>query len=148
MGVMVAASAVATLTMTRIATTSRANTRIALVALILLASGLVVVGLAPGLVGLAAGLVVLGLGGGALGAALLALVGALVDATRRGAAVGLQQLCGDIGGSLGPIVGTMLFGVGPAIPYVMSGALAAAFLPVAAWLARRALDDGGDPLTP
>jgi hypothetical protein len=29
-----------------------------------------------------------------------ALVGALVDAGQRGAAVGLEQLCGDVGGSL------------------------------------------------
>jgi MFS family permease len=139
MGVMVVASAVGTLAMTRIATTPPANARIALAALILLAAGLVVVGLAPGVTGISVGLVILGLGSGALGAALLALVGLLVDATQRGAGVGLQQLCGDIGGSLGPIVGTMLFGVGPAIPYVVCAALAAAFLPVAVWLARRAV---------
>jgi MFS family permease len=137
MGVMVVASAVATLTMTRLAATVRANARIALAGLILLTLGLLVVGLLPGEAGLTAGLVIMGLGSGALGAALLALVGELVDATQRGAAVGLQQLCGDVGGSLGPIAGTMLFGVGPAAPYVVCAALSFAFLPVAAWLARR-----------
>jgi MFS family permease len=138
MGVMVVASGVATLGMTRLATTPRANARIALVGQILLALGLVVVGLAPGAAGVAGGLVIMGLGAGALGAAQLALVGAFVEATQRGAGVGLQQLCGDVGGSIGPIAGTMLFGVGPAVPYVVCAALAAAFLPVAVWLARRA----------
>jgi MFS family permease len=137
MGVMVLASAVATLTMTRLAASPRANTRIALVGVILLALGLLVVGLAPGVAGIVVGLVIMGLGGGALGAALLALVGELVDPSQRGAGVGLQQLCGDVGGSLGPIAGTMLFGAGPAVPYVVCAALAAAFVPVAAWLVRR-----------
>jgi MFS family permease len=137
MGVMVLASAAATLTMTRIATTPRANTRIALVGLVLLALGLLVVGLSPGAFGIVVGLVIMGLGGGALGAALLALVGEIVDPSQRGAGVGLQQLCGDVGGSLGPIAGTMLFGIGPAVPYVVCAALAAAFVPVAAWLVRR-----------
>jgi MFS family permease len=138
MGVMVAASAAATLAMTRLAATLRANTRIALVGLVLMSLGLVVVGLCESLAGILAGLVVMGLGGGALGAALLAIVGELVDASQRGAGVGLQQLCGDVGGSLGPIAGTMLFAVGPAAPYVACAALSAAFVPVAVWLARRA----------
>lgn len=137
MGVMVVASAVATLTMTRLAATTRANARIALAGLTVLTLSLLVVGLAPGEAGITVGLVIMGLGSGALGAALLALVGELVEATHRGAAVGLQQLCSDIGGSLGPIAGTMLFGVGTATPYVVCAALVLAFLPVAVWLARR-----------
>jgi predicted MFS family arabinose efflux permease len=136
MGLMVVGSAVSTLGMSRAATSKRANTRVALAGLVLTAAGLAVIGLAQGMAGVTAGLVVMGLGAGALGAALLALVGQLIEPSQRGAGVGLQQLCGDLGGSLGPIVGTSLFGVSPATPYVVCAVLVATSIPIAVWLVR------------
>jgi MFS family permease len=138
MCLMVVGSIVSTFAMTRAATSLRGNTRVALAGLVTLAVGLGVVGVSREVPGVAIGLVVMGLGGGALGAALLALVGQLAPASERGSAVGLQQLCGDVGGSLGPIAGTTLFGVGPAAPYLVCCAVVFAFVPVAAWLVRRA----------
>jgi predicted MFS family arabinose efflux permease len=136
MGLMVVGSAVSTLGMTRVATSMRENTRIALVGLVLIVAGLGAVGLAGGMAGVVAGLLAMGLGAGALGGALLGLVGQFVEPSQRGAGVGLQQLCGDVGGSLGPIVGTSLFAFGPATPYTVCAALVAMSLPIALWLVR------------
>jgi MFS family permease len=50
--------------------------------------------------------VLIGLGMGILNGPLLALLSDMVPATRRGEAVGCVQLFGDVGGTLGPVVGT------------------------------------------
>jgi MFS family permease len=113
-----------------------AHARVATGAMMLTAVGLVVVGLSSRATGLVAGLAVLGLGGAGLGPSLLVLMGAIVPRERRGTGVGLMQLCGDIGGMLGPLVGTALFSGNTAVPYLGTAALVACFLPLALWLAR------------
>lgn len=86
---------------------------------------------------LALGFGILGCGVGALGPSALALVGKLVAAERRGLAIGVMQVCSDLGGALGPLVGTSLFS-GRSLPYFVSAVVVACFLPVALWLARSA----------
>ena len=47
-----------------------------------------------------------------------------------------MQFCGDVGGMLGPLVGTALLAGNTALPYVGTAVLAACFVPLAAWLGR------------
>jgi MFS family permease len=72
---------------------------------------------------------------GALGPSLLALLAALVEPEHRGRGAGALQLCGDIGGVLGPIAGTTLIVCGGATPCLVSAAVLTLVLPVAFWLA-------------
>jgi MFS family permease len=62
-------------------------------------------------------------------------MGAIVPRERRGTGVGLLQFCGDVGGMLGPLVGTALFAGSTAVPYLATAALVLGFLPAALWLA-------------
>jgi MFS family permease len=121
-----------------------AHARVATVAVALLVPGLLLVGLSEHLGGIAVGLALLGIGAAGLGPSLLVLMGALVPRERRGTGAGMLQLCGDVGGMAGPLVGTALFAGSTAVPYVGTAVLLACFVPVAAWLARmemRALTD-------
>ncbi len=102
----------------------------------LVASGLAVIGFAGGTVGTAAGIVLAGAGAAGLGPSVLVLLGMVVPAERRGTGAGLLQLCGDVGGMLGPLVGTALFATSTELPYLLTAALVAAFVPVAWWLRR------------
>jgi MFS family permease len=102
----------------------------------LLVPGLLLVGLSDHVAGLVAGLALLGIGAAGLGPSLLVLMGAIVPQDRRGTGAGLLQLCGDVGGMGGPLVGTALFAGSTAVPYLGTAALLACFVPVAAWLAR------------
>ena len=77
-----------------------------------------------------------GLGTAGLGPSLLVLMGEIVPRDRQGTGAGLLQFCGDLGGMLGPLIGTALFAGDVAIPYLGTAALVAAFVPAAAWLAR------------
>jgi MFS family permease len=113
-----------------------AHARVATVAVALLVPGLLLVGLSQHLGGIAAGLALLGIGAAGLGPSLLVLMGAIVPRERRGTGAGMLQLCGDVGGMAGPLVGTALFAGSTAVPYVGTAALLACFVPVAAWLAR------------
>jgi MFS family permease len=63
-------------------------------------------------------------------------MGNIVSRDRRGTGVGLMQFCGDVGGMLGPLVGTALLAGSTAVPYVGTAALAACFVPLALWLGR------------
>ncbi len=111
------------------------HARVAATGLAVLVAGLVVVGLVQTFAGLSVGLGLIGVGGGALGPSLLALVGQRVAATERGVAVGMLQLCGDIGGTLGPLVGTALLARDLETPYLSTAALLALSLPFAIRLA-------------
>jgi len=113
-----------------------AHARVATVGVALLVPGLLLVGVSDHVAGLATGLALLGLGAAGLGPSLLVLMGALVPRERRGTGAGLLQLCGDVGGMAGPLVGTALFVGSTAVPYLGTAALLACFVPVAAWLAR------------
>jgi MFS family permease len=113
----------------------RAHARVAASAMTFLAAGLAVVGLSSRAAGLAAGLTLVGLGGAGLGPSLLVLMGGIVAREQRGMGVGLLQLCGDVGGVLGPLVGTVLLAGNTASPYLLTSALVVCFMPLALWLA-------------
>jgi MFS family permease len=114
----------------------RAHAVVALGGICLLVPTLVVIGLSrsPALLFISMG--VMGVSVAALSPSLLALVRDVSGPERLGTAVGLLQLCGDIGGTLGPTVGTALFSGSTRVPYLVSAGLLCAFVPVAAWLAR------------
>lgn len=109
---------------------------IALAGLIGLVPSLLMVGLAPTALGLLGGVGLMGIAAGALSPSLLALVGDITPREHRGAAVGLLQLCGDAGGTFGPLVGTMLFAGAFRVPYVATAAVVACFVPLAVGLLR------------
>jgi MFS family permease len=114
----------------------RAHAQVAAAGTALMVVGLVVLGLADGVAGAATGIALVGLGAAGLGPSLLVIMGAIVPPEGRGTGTGLLQLCGDLGGMLGPLVGTSLFAGNVAIPYVGTAALVACFLPIALWLVR------------
>jgi MFS family permease len=115
----------------------RCHARIAALGLAILVPGLAIVGLWQTSTGLGVGLALIGIGGGALGPSLLALLGRLVKGEDRGVAVGMLQLCGDVGGALGPLVGTALLANDLTTPYLVSAALTTLTLPLAISLAQK-----------
>ena len=136
MGLMVLTMGAATFVSSRLVRTADGHARACVAATSALAASLFVIAASHERVGLALGLALLGASAGTLSASVLAVLG---DAARReelGAAVGWLQLCGDIGGVLGPIVGSALLVFGPAAAYAACGALVAAFVPVAWTLVR------------
>jgi len=135
MGWMTIVDAASTPLAGRIGDRWRAHARVATAAVALLVPGLLLIGLSAGALGIGAGLALLGVGAAGLGPSLLVLMGEIVPKERRGTGAGLLQLCGDFGGTLGPLVGTALFAGNTAVPYVGTAALLACFVPVAAWLA-------------
>jgi MFS family permease len=136
MGWMIVVEAAATPIAGRIGDRWGAHARVATAGMACLAGGLAVIGLAAGAWGIAAGLALVGLGTAALGPSLLVLMGELVVRERRGTGVGLLQLCGDVGGTLGPLVGTALLAGNTVRPYLATAVLAALFGPLGVWLAR------------
>ena len=113
----------------------RAHAWVATFAMAFLVAGLVFVGLSVKTAGLAVGLTLVGIGGAGLGPSLLAIMGGIVPRDRRGTSVGMLQFCGDVGGMLGPLVGTAFLAGNTAVPYLGTAALVTCFIPVAAWLA-------------
>jgi MFS family permease len=113
-----------------------AHARVATVSLATLVPGLLTVGLSKGALGIAVGIAIIGLGTAGLGPSLLVIMGAIVPRERQGTGAGLLQFCGDVGGMLGPLVGTALFAGNVSTPYVGTAALVACFVPAALWLAR------------
>jgi MFS family permease len=113
------------------------HARIASSGLFALIAGLVVVALWQTSVGLGCGLALIGVGGGALGPSLLTLLGHYVKGEERGVAIGMLQLCGDVGGTLGPLVGTALLADNLTTPYLVSAGLLALGAPLAVGLARQ-----------
>jgi MFS family permease len=83
-----------------------------------------------------AALLLMGAANAALGPSLLALMGDVVPPDRRGMSAGMLQLCGDVGGTLGPLVGTALFAGGAETPYLATAGLTVCFIPVAVWVVR------------
>lgn len=134
MGVMVVSSVIFMPLAGRLGDRYRIHAPIALAGLVALVPALVLTALLPTAAGLLVGLGLMGLAAGALSPSLLALVGDIVPGERRGVAVGMVQLCGDIGGTLGPLVGTVLFTGGLRAPYLASAVLIACFIPLAARL--------------
>jgi len=93
--------------------------------------------------GLVLGLGLVGTGMGMVNVPLLALIGDFVDRPRRGSAVSVLQLFGDLGGVLGPLVGTpLVLGLGARISYLSMTAVILAGL-ILAWFLLRAERLGG-----
>jgi MFS family permease len=136
MGWMTMIDALVTPAAGRIGDRRRAHAQVGAGAMVLLVAGLVAIALATSVAGIALGLALIGLGTAGLGPSLLVLLGELLPLDRRGTGVGLMQLCGDVGGMLGPLVGTALFAGSSVLPYLGTAALVTCFIPVALWLAR------------
>ena len=134
MGWMTIVDAAATPFAGRIGDRYRAHGWVAALSLLLVIAGLLVIAPPLGALGLVAGLALVGLGAAGLGPSLLVVLGAIVPRERRGAAVGVMQLCGDVGGMLGPLVGTAVLSGTSA--YLAAAALLAIMFPLAVWLAR------------
>ncbi len=119
-----------------------AHAPIAVAGLALTVPALVMLAFSERVVTVAAGLFVLGIAVGALGPSLLALVGRIVPPERRGLGVGALQVATDIGGALGPLVGSVLFTSSLAMPYLVTAAVNALLLPFGFILlrAQRAVD--------
>jgi MFS family permease len=113
-----------------------AHALVATVSTALVAIGLAAIGLAPGVISTAIGIALVGIGAAGLGPSVLVLLGAIVPAERRGTGAGLLQLCGDLGGMLGPLVGTTLFATSTELPYLLTAVVVACFIPAALWLRR------------
>lgn len=136
MGLMVVVDAALTPLAGRLGDRRGAHAHVAAGSLALIAAALVGIALAGGTAGIAVAVAVVGVGAAGLGPSVLVLLGAIVPSDRRGAGAGVLQLCGDVGGMLGPLVGTALFAGSTGVPYLLTAALVAAFVPVALWLAR------------
>ncbi len=148
MGWMIVVDAALTPLAGRLGDRWQAHARVAAGAMVFLVAGLAVVGLSRQSAGLALGLALVGAGGAGLGPSLLVVMGNIVPRDQRGTGVGLMQFCGDVGGMLGPLVGTALLAGSTAVPYVGTAVLAACFVPLAMWLGRvetrAAVSGGGD----
>lgn len=114
----------------------RAHAKVAAVSLGVVAVGLLAIGFGTGTLIVAIGVALLGLGTAGLGPSVLVMMGMVVPPDRLGTGAGVLQLCGDLGGMLGPLVGTALFVGATELPYVLTAVLVAAFIPVALWLRR------------
>jgi len=114
----------------------RAHAQVAVVGIVLTAPGLWVIAHQGSLLALAGGMAMIGAGMGALGPSTLALVAELVEPNHRGRAVGSLQLCGDAGGTLGPILGSSLIAYGSGVFYLVAGAVILCVLFVAFWFAK------------
>ena len=136
MGLMTVLDAATTPLAGRLGDRFHAHARVATGALVMLVPGLVLLGLSEGARGIAVGVAFIGFATAGLGPSLLVLMGEIVPRDRQGTGAGLLQLCGDVGGMLGPLIGTALFAGSVAIPYLGTAALVACFVPAAAWLAR------------
>ena len=137
MGIMTMLDAAMTPVAGRLGDKWRAHARVATVSLVVMIPGLVLVGISGGALGIAVGIALVGIGAAGLGPSLLVIMGELVPRERRGTGAGLLQLCGDVGGTLGPLVGTALFAGSTVLPYVGTAGLIGCAVPVGVWLARR-----------
>jgi MFS family permease len=114
----------------------RGHARIAAAGVALTVPGLLAVAGSNSLHAFLAAIGLVGFGMGALGPSVLALLCALIEPQERGRAAGAMQFFADVGGVLGPIVGTVLLARGQAVPYLIGAAAAMLALPVALWLVR------------
>ncbi|MGE0786304.1 MAG: MFS transporter [Sandaracinaceae bacterium] len=148
MGLMFVTDAAATPLVGRLGDRFRAHAAVACGSMIALVIGLLAIGLADGVLGVGAGLLVVGVATAGLGPSLLVIIGSLVPSEQRGTGVGLLQLAGDVGGMVGPLVGTALLADDTASPYVGSAALVALFVPLAGWLVALERRRGGRVVGP
>lgn len=137
MGWMVVAMGVSTLLSSRLVRTARAHAKVCVVATASLAPAMIVIGLSTEVPGYVLGLTLLGAAAGSLSSSVVSLLSDTVGARHVGAGTGWIQLCGDLGGVLGPITGASLLAVSARAAYFSSALLLAAFIPIAIWLLSR-----------
>jgi MFS family permease len=136
MGIMSVVDAAFTPLAGRLGDRLHAHGRVAAGSLAVVSIGLVVIGLASGTLGLAIGVAIVGLGSAGLGPSVLVLLGAVVPRDRIGTGAGALQLFADLGGMLGPLVGTSIITANNELAYTLTAALVACFIPAAIWLQR------------
>lgn len=121
----------------RLADRLRVRAAVSAAGFVVMVPGYVLLAASRDLVSWIPGLVLVGAGMGAAGVPLLALLGDLVEAARRGSAVGAFQLFGDLGGTLGPLVGTtVVLSFGARIPYLAMAGIIVIGAGLAGWLGR------------
>lgn len=129
MAVMIAASAAVASLSGRVIDANRWRSTLVFPALVVLAAGFVVLGLAPNLWGMLAGVILVGLSFNAVSLPMMALMGDNLSREQQGPATGALQLFGDIGGTIGPMAGVEIalhLGLGPL--YIGMGVLVAVAL--------------------
>jgi MFS family permease len=136
MGLMVIISSMSMITAGRLGDRYRTHARIALSGIIITIPGLLIVGFGHSLAIITSGVAVVGIGSGALGPSVLALLADRIEPEQRGRGVGALQLCGDIGGVLGPIIGTTLVVYGAVTPYLCAAVVLMLVIPIAMRLVR------------
>ena len=136
MGALILLSGIASVLAGRLADRLRASARFGVAGLAVLVVGLLCLMVAHTPAMLLAAVALVGLGTGAMNPCLVALLGRFVTHEVRGSAVGALQLFGDIGGTLGPVVGSSLFAYSTATPFLVSAVAAACAFPVGLYLVR------------
>ena len=137
MGVMLGTSAIVSWIAGRSIDERGNRARILLPAAAGLACGFAVLALAHTLLPAALALGVIGIGLGGISVPLIVVMGELISPERYGRAIGIYQVAGDIGGSLGPITGLEAIArFGPTLPLGVLGALLTVTLPLAVILIR------------
>ena len=113
------------------------KTSVLLPAAVCLACGFALLAFARTLLPAAAALGIIGIGLGGISVPLIVIMGELVHPERYGRAVGIYQVAGDIGGSLGPITGLEAISrLGPSEPLAVLAALLLGTVPLAIVLIR------------
>jgi MFS family permease len=130
MGWLVVAEALATPGLGRLGDRRNWHAQIAVAGLALTIPALCILAFATRVPTVAAGMTVLGFGVAGLGPSLFALLGRFVSPERRGLGVGALQVATDLGGAVGPIVGTSLFAGSLALPYLVTAGVSVLLLPV------------------
>jgi MFS family permease len=136
MGFMVIVEGLTTPFIGRLGDRFRAHARIATGGVVLFVPALVIVAFAHDVTLVLVGLALIGLAVAALGPSLLAMLAAFVLPERRGSAIGVLQVAGDVGGTLGPLVGTAFFAGNDRNAYLVSAFACACFIPFALSLVR------------
>ncbi len=138
MAVMMACSSVVALVLGRRLDRLRARAAFVMPALAGVAAGFAVLALTHGLPGAFIGAMLVGGSFNGITLPMLTLLGDVTPPDHYGRAVGYYQLFGDVGGSLGPILGleaSLHYGTLPT--YIGVAALLVLAVPLAVWAARR-----------
>jgi MFS family permease len=130
MGWLVISEAMAMPLLGRLGDRKDAHALVATGGLVLTIPALVVLAYATHIPAVAVGMALLGFGVAGLGPSLLALLGRFTPPERRGLGVGALQVATDLGGALGPLVGSALFAGSLATPYLVAAGVSALLVPV------------------
>jgi MFS family permease len=137
MGLLIVATLFVTPVVGRLSDRTGKRARIAATGFALMGTGLICLRQAHSSQLMAAGLAAVGAGGAAVAVPLLSLLGDTVAADRRGSTLGGLQLFSDLGGTLGPVVGTAYLTTSDTAAYTLAAVLTVGMLPIMLGLARR-----------